>query len=143
MMGEIGDYKGHNVFTREDPEAMERRIFYGMCATVALAVLCSALLAPWRVTTGLLLGGVLSLFNHHWLRTSITAAFGQSTGRPRIRTARFVLRYFVAAAFIAAAHLLDIASLVAALVGMCSFVVAALIEAFMQTYFAIKYREEN
>jgi hypothetical protein len=48
-----------------------------------------------------------------------------------------------AATLIAAAHLLDVASLVAALVGLCSFAVAALFEAFMQTYFAITYREGN
>ncbi|MGH9945375.1 MAG: hypothetical protein ACRD9R_23735, partial [Pyrinomonadaceae bacterium] len=61
-----------------DDVALERRLLRGMCVSVALAVLVSAALAPWRVTTGLLLGGILSLFNHHWLRTAIGAAFGRA-----------------------------------------------------------------
>ena len=140
-MGETADSATHGPY--EDGAAMERRLFRGMCVVVVIAVAASAPLAPWRVTTGLLLGGVLSLVNHHWLRTSIAAAFGNTAGRPRIRVARFLLRYFVAATLIAAAHLLGIASLTAALVGLCSFAVAALAESFMQTYFAIAHREEN
>ncbi len=144
-MSEIAIYKRSSVWAREDPFAMERRIFYGMCATVAVSVLVSAAFAPWRTTTGLLLGGVLSLLNHHWLRTSIVAAFSTSVAgnKPKVRVARFVLRYFVVVATIAAANLLDVASFVAALAGLCSFVVAALVEAFMQTIFAITHREGN
>lgn len=127
----------------EDGATMERRLFRGMCVVVVIAVAASAPLAPWRVTTGLLLGGILSLVNHRWLRTSIAAAFGNTPGRPRIMVARFLLRYFVAAALVAAAHLLGVASLTAALAGLCSFAVAALVEGFMQTYFAIVHREEN
>src|SRR5256885_794025 len=96
-MSEIVDYQEHSVFAWGDPFAMERRIFYGMCVTVALAVFVCSLFAPWRVTTGLLLGGALSLLNHHWLRTSIIVALGGTIEgvRPRIGLARFVLRHFV------------------------------------------------
>src|SRR2546423_2904661 len=85
----------------DEVEAVERRLFRVMCWTVALAVLASGAFAPWRVTTGLLLGGVLALINHHWLRTSIRTAFsGAATEglRPKLSSARFVLRYFVVAA---------------------------------------------
>jgi hypothetical protein len=44
-----------------------------MCVAIALAVVAGAMFATWRVATGLLLGGLLSLFNHHWLRTSVAA----------------------------------------------------------------------
>jgi hypothetical protein len=126
---------------RDDPAAMERRIFYGMGVAVAVAVLMSLLFWPWRVTTGLLLGGLLSLLNHHWLRTSIAAALGNGSGVPRLRIARFVLRYFVVTSVIIAAYMLDAVSLVATLAGLCSFVVAALLEAFMQIFFIIVHRE--
>ncbi len=129
------------VFAREDGAAMERRIFYGMCVAVAVAVLTSMLFWPWRVTTGLLLGGMLSLLNHHWLRTSIAAALGNGSGVQRLGIARFVLRYFVVTSAIIAAYMLDAVSLVATLVGLCSFVVAALLEAFMQVFFIIVHRE--
>jgi hypothetical protein len=136
---------GSGALDASDPAAMERRLFRTMLWTVALAVMVSAPLAPWRVTTGLLLGGVMSLFNHHWLRTSLSAVFStaQSGKRVKINAARYVLRYFVIAAFTASAYALNLVSLVATLVGLCSFVVAAMIEAFMQIYFTIAHREET
>ena len=127
-----------------DAEAMERRLFLSMQLTVVLAVVISAAFAPWRVMTGLLLGGALSLLNHYWLRASIAAAFGSAAAgtRPRIRMASYVLRYFVIAGAVGLAYWLDAVSLVATLLGLCSFVVALLLEATRQIYLAIAYREE-
>ena len=149
-MSETG-YREHTGSTpasaggEEDPTAMERRIFRMMCLTVAASVAVSAPLATWRVTVGLLIGGVLSLLNHHWLRTSVETAFRTTDAGapPRLRVARYILRYVVAAASIAAAYWLDLASLAAMLVGMCSFVVAVLLEGLMQLYFAVIHREET
>jgi hypothetical protein len=145
MMSEMVNSAGSRALNGTDPAAMERRLFRTMLWTVALAVVISAPLAPWRVTTGLLLGGVLSLFNHHWLRTSLSAVFStaQSGKRVKINAARYVLRYFVIAAVVVAAYALNLVSLVATLIGLCSFVIAAMLEAFMQIYFTIAHREET
>ncbi|MDT4954831.1 MAG: hypothetical protein QOJ02_2969 [Acidobacteriota bacterium] len=144
-MSGIVNSAGKGALHLADPVAMERRLFRTMLWTVALAVIVSAPLAPWRVTTGLLLGGILSLFNHHWLRTSLSAVFStaQSGKRVKINAARYVLRYFVIAAVTASAYALNVVSLVATLVGLCSFVAAAMIEAFMQIYFTVAHREET
>jgi hypothetical protein len=124
---------------------MQRRLFQVMCWAVAVGVIISLPIAPWRVTTGLLLGGVLSLFNHHWLRTSLAAVFStaESGRRVKIGAARYVLRYFAIAAIISIAYAFDLVSIVATLLGLCSFVVAAMVEAFIQIYFALLNREEN
>ena len=130
----------------EDASAMAERLFRVMTGAVVVAVAVSALWMPWRVTTGLFIGGALSLLNHHWMRTAIAAAFAlaSDTGaRPKLKIVRFVTRYFIVAAAVVAASWLDIASLTAMLVGLCSFVVAALVEGFMQTYFVIIHREET
>jgi predicted secreted protein len=129
----------------EEPAATERRIVRGMCAAVVLAVVISAFVAPWRVTTGLLLGGLLSLLNYHWLRTSAEAFLGTAaTGaRPKRRVARYVLRYAVVACVVFAAYELDAVSLTATLAGLCAFVPAALVEGFTQLYFAVTRREET
>lgn len=144
-MSELVNSVSDSVLARTDPAAMERRLFRTMFVVVALAVIISAPLAPWRVTTGLLLGGVLSLFNHHWLRASLAAVFGKAEAGKRVKfsAARYVLRYFVIAAVVAAAYTLNIVSIVATLIGLCSFVAAAMLEAFMQIYFAIVHREET
>lgn len=129
----------------EEPAAVERRIFRGMCAAVAVAVASSAALFPWRTTTGLLLGGLLSLLNFHWLRTSVATMFGSAApgARATWRLSRYVLRYVVVAAVVVAAYALDLVSLVAVLAGLCSSAAAVLIEGFTQLYFAVTRREET
>src|SRR5438128_10668264 len=76
---------------------VELSIFRTMIAAVFIAVIVSTILAPWRFTAGLMLGGVLSLFNYHWLRTSIAAVFNIDivAERPRLKASRYILRYFV------------------------------------------------
>ena len=115
-----------------------------MAVTTALTAAVSAFIAPWRVTSGLLVGGLLALFSHSWLKNSAAAAIRLSTtgGRPQLRLAQFVLRYVVIAAVIFAAHTLDLVSLPAVLVGLSSFVVALFVEALREFYFAITQREE-
>ena len=145
-MSEIANNVGYGVPAVDDGAALERRLRRGMFVSVALAVLISLPLAPWRVTTGLLLGGMLSFLNHHWLRTSLRAVFGGAahTGaRPRLSAARYVLRYFLIGLIVGSAYTLDLVSIGATLVGLCSFVAAIMFEAFIQLYFAIRYREEN
>jgi hypothetical protein len=130
----------------EDASAMAERLFRVMMVAVVVAVVVSALFWPWRVTTGLFIGGALSLLNHHWMRTAISAAFASASdtgAKPKLKIVRFITRYFIVTVAVVLAHWLDIASLTAMLVGLCSFVVAALIEGFMQVYFVIIHREET
>ncbi|MFL6207559.1 MAG: ATP synthase subunit I [Pyrinomonadaceae bacterium] len=136
----------HREARADEAEAVERRLFRVMCGAVALAVLVSGAFAPWRVTTGLLLGGVLAVVNHHWLRTSIRTAYSgvPLMGlRPKLSIARFVLRYFVVGAAVYVAYQYDLVSIVATLVGLSAFAVAALIEAFIQTVLTFTQREDT
>lgn len=125
-------------------DSIHTRVFYTMAATTALTVLLSAFIAPWRVTTGLLAGGLLALFSHRWLKNSAAEAIRISTtgGAPQLRIAQFLLRYVVIAAVVFAAHTLDLISLPAVLIGLSSFVVAIFVEAIREFYFAITQREE-
>ena len=120
-------------------------MFRSMVVASALAVTIAAFVAPWRVTTGLLVGGLLALFSHRWLSNSAAAAIQLSTagGKPQLRLAQFVLRYVVIAGVIFGAYTLDLISLPAVLAGMSSFVVAIFVEAVREFYFAITKREEN
>jgi len=124
---------------------LEYRVFRSMVVASALAVTIAAFIAPWRVTTGLLVGGLLALFSHRWLKNSAAAAIQLSTagGTPQLRLAQFVLRYVVIAAVIFSLYTLDLISLPAVLAGMSSFVVAMMVEAVREFYFAITKREEN
>jgi hypothetical protein len=125
--------------------ALNSRVFCTMAITTALAVAVCAFVSPWRVTTGVLLGGLLALFSHRWLKNSAAAVIQLSAtgGRPQWRLAQFVLRYVVIAAAVFSAYTLEFVSLPAVLTGMSSFVVAMLVEAVREFYFAITKREEN
>jgi hypothetical protein len=98
------------------------------------------------------------LLNHYWLTSSTTAAFSvvlqgtdrtgvtptetnQKAARPKIKLAQYVLRYLVVAAVVFIAYKLDIVSLTATIIGLCSFVVALFAEALREFYFVIIHRE--
>jgi len=124
-------------------DPINTRVFRTMVVTTALAVGLSAFIAPWRVTTGLLVGGLLALFSHSWLKNSAAAAIRLSTGgQPQFRLAQFILRYVVVAAVVFSCYTLDVISLTAVLAGLSSFVVAILVEALREFYIAMKQREE-
>ncbi|HEU4507896.1 MAG TPA: ATP synthase subunit I [Pyrinomonadaceae bacterium] len=125
-------------------QSLNYRVFRVMTATTIIAVGVSVFVAPWRFSLGLLIGGLLALFSHNWLKNSAAAAIRLSAngGVPDFRLAQFILRYVVIAAVIFSAHTLDLISLPAVLAGMSSFVVALMVEALREFYFAIKHREE-
>src|SRR5229473_3132356 len=100
------------------------RIFRSMALATVLAVVVSLPFAQWRVTSGLLLGGILGLLNHHWLSGSTTAALAVLAhgARPRLKLAQYILRYFVIGTVVFVAYKLKVVSLAATLVGLSSFV---------------------
>jgi len=116
-----------------------------MVIATAITGAVSGVIAPWRVTTGLLVGCLLALFSHSWLKNSAAAAIHLSAvgGKPQLRLAQFLLRYAVIAAVVFALNTLDLISLPAVLVGLSSFVIAIFVEAVREFYFAFMKREEN
>jgi len=131
--------------TEQADGALELRLFRVMAISVIAASIISTVLAPWRVSFGLMLGGGLSLLNYHWLRTSVSAIFNidHALQRPRVRISRYILRYLIVGAVVFAAYELGLVSLAATVAGLCSFVPALFVEAFRQFYFAIIHREES
>ncbi len=132
------------VVTEED-HGLNTRVFRAMLVVTAVAVVISVFIAPWRVSSGLLIGGALALFSHRWLRNSAAAAINLSIGGGvrQIQLFQFILRYVVVAAAVFAAAEFGIASLTAMLIGLSSFVLALFVEALREFYFAIIRREET
>ena len=132
------------MFAKVYDSGIDGRIFRSMAIATALVVVLSILFASWRISTGLLLGGVLSLLNYHWLSGSTAAAFSVLAhgARPQLKLAQYVLRYAVIATTVFVAYKLNTVSLAATLVGLSSFVVAMFVEALREFYFAFIHREE-
>src|SRR6267378_5621620 len=143
-MNQIANSVSRKRLDADSDGRVELSIFRTMIAAVFIAVIVSTILAPWRFTTGLMLGGVLSLLNYHWLRTSIAGIFNidVDASRPRIKASRYILRYFVIGVISFAAYKLRLVSLPATIVGLCAFVPALFVEAGRQFYFAIIHRED-
>jgi len=144
-MSQIADSAHSGVELRDLKGGLEVRLQRSMMVAVALAVAISAVVAPWRFTTGLLLGGLLSILNFRWLHTSIAAIFNINLAveRPRAGASRYLLRYLVVAAFVFAAAYFEIVSLPATLAGLTAFVPALFVEAVREFYLAIIHREES
>jgi hypothetical protein len=116
-----------------------------MIVSVVIAVGVCIFFAPWRVTSGVLLGGALSVLNYRWLHTSVAAIFdiNLASERPRAGVSRYILRYLILGGAVFAATNLEIVSLAATLAGLCAFVPALFIEAIREFYLAIIHREES
>jgi hypothetical protein len=144
-MSQIADSAGVGVPVRDIASGLEGRLLRSMIASVAIAAGICAFFAPWRVTSGVILGGALSVLNYRWLHTSVAAIFNVNLAseRPRAGVSRYILRYFVVGVLVFAAVYLQIASLPAALAGLSAFVPALLIEALREFYLAIIHREES
>lgn len=141
-MNEIEDNLGGSGFANAN-DSLETRIVRVMAVSVVVAATAAAVFAPWRVATGLLLGGALSLLNYRWLSSSIAAliqahAVGRGAGA---KGSRYILRYFVIAALVIVAFKLNVVSLPATIFGLCSFVIGFFAEASRQFYFIIVHRE--
>jgi hypothetical protein len=123
---------------------IDARVFRTMGLAAIFAVIASLPFAQWRITAGLLLGGLLALLNHRWLSNSTAAAFKVVVegARPKLKLAQYILRYIVIAAVVFIAYKLNVISLTATIIGLCSFVVALFAEACREFYFAIIHREE-
>jgi hypothetical protein len=144
-MKDIPNNEGGTMLPAAANSGVEARIFRTMAFAVVLAVVISLPFVQWRITVGLLLGGILSLLNHHWLSTSTAAAFTVLIhgAKPRLKVAQYILRYLVIATLVFIAYKLNLVSLAATIAGLSSFVVALFVEALREFYFVIIHREET
>jgi hypothetical protein len=144
-MSQIVDSAGPRVELREVADGLEVRLLRSMIVTIGIAAGICAFVAPWRITSGVILGGALSVLNYRWLHTSVAAIFAINLAqeRPRAGMSRYILRYVIVAAVVLAAVNLQIVSLAATLAGLSAFVPALLIEAVREFYLAIIHREES
>jgi ATP synthase I chain len=128
----------------ERDEGLHSRIRRTMILSTVVAVGWSLFFSSWQVSSGLTIGGLLALLNHRWLESSIAAAFGVLIyGKtPRLTLGKYIFRYLVVATIAVAAYQLGVASLAAMIAGLCTFVVALVVEAFREFYLAIIRREE-
>jgi hypothetical protein len=143
-MSETVKIQRKSLFAELRSTGINGRVFRSMAVATTLAVVTALFFAPWRVTNGLLLGGLLALLNHHWLSNSAATALRVAAhgAKPTIGLAQYVLRYAVVAAAVFAGYQLNLVSLGATIIGLSTFVVALFVEALREFYYALIHREE-
>jgi hypothetical protein len=135
-MGEDADRETKDsVDTLTDPAAVERRVWRNIFAVIAIAIVAAALLADLSFMLGLLLGGMLALFNYKWLHASLKAALATGTGKAAPATVmKFIFRWIIIGAAAYVASLTGYFNPIAILSGLLAPAVAVMIEAGYVTY---------
>jgi hypothetical protein len=131
--------EGKEDSNKGDGNRIERRFQRNMYIFIIVALAASLIWAGWRMAMGVLLGGILSIFNKSWLQGSVAAILGNAVAVPNGRVppwtaSKLILRYFIIAFIIGAAvwtgdfHPLGIG------IGFAAFVGGVMIEAGYQVY---------
>jgi hypothetical protein len=144
-MSEVSN-QDNNVTKDDEPKTIsEKRLLWFMAIVSVVEIVGSLFLGNWRITFGLMLGSALSFLNYYWLKISLRSLFDRATAgeRPRFTGFLYVLRYGALALTIALASQLKLITIAAALIGLLTFAIAILIEAFIQVFISIVNREEN
>lgn len=136
-MSESSDQSTTQIFS-------EKRLLPIMAIVSVLAVAASLWFQDWRITSGLFLGCVLSIVNYKWANNSLKAMFDKSinSDKPKFSIAGYFLRYLTFGSVIGLAYFFNLISIVAALLGLLTFITAIFIAAFIQLFFGLIKREE-
>lgn len=120
------------------------RILWIMAIVLVVAVVGSSIFAEWRVTAGLILGGILSFVNYYWLKFALKSVFANAAEgeKPRFLIGKYFLRYFAVGAVIFLVSLTKFISVVALVCGLLAFAAAVVIESFILIFIHISKREE-
>lgn len=120
------------------------RILRIMAIVLIAAAAVSSVFANWRVTGGLIVGGILAFVNYYWLKFALKSVFENAANgeKPKFLIGKYFLRYFAVGAVIAVVFLTRIVSPTALIGGLSAFAAAVMIESFILVLIHISKREE-
>lgn len=136
--------------SENEDRAIERRFQRNTYFVIVISFLAGILFSGRRMALGIMLGGILSLFNKRWLQGSVRAILSYAamtqTGRVPIFTpSKLILRYVVVGAVILAAVRTGEFHPAGIGFGFAAFVGGVMIEAGYQFYLSLKEasKEDN
>ena len=120
------------------------RILWIMAIVLIVTVTGSLIFAEWRVTVGLILGGILSFINYYWLKFALKSVFDKAIegSKPRFLVGKYILRYFAIGAVVVLVFLTKVIPVAAVICGLLAFAAAILIESFILVIIHISKRKE-
>jgi hypothetical protein len=73
-------------------DLLQRKIEFRNVVILGLMLIASLLLMPWRFTLGILLGGLISIVNLHWLGRDLRVIFSNLSGKAK---SAMMIRYYI------------------------------------------------
>ena len=113
-----------------------RRILFLMALAALLGAIVGFAFGSASFGIGVLIGGALSLGNYYWLKRSLKTVFdkaaaGESAG---FLAGKYILRYMAFGAVLTIVYLTKTVPVVAVLLGLASFALAIIFEAFLRIF---------
>ncbi len=115
----------------------DQRILWLMATVVILGVLLSLIFISSLYALGFLIGGILSVINYYWLKSSLKKMFVETVdGEHKVRYSaiRYVSRYLTLALILAVVFLTETVPVSAVIFGLASFAFAMMIQAFIRIF---------
>ena len=121
-----------------------RRILVLMAAVVIIAVALGSAFVSTNFGIGVLIGGILSFINYFWLKSSLKNLFAAAVSgeKPRFLATKYLLRYAGFGFVLAIVYLTKTVPIVAVLLGLASFALAIIIEAFIRLFSSFFIKKE-
>ncbi len=121
-----------------------RRILIVMATVAVFGSLLSLIFVSWQFGFGVLIGGILSFVNYYWLKYSLKKIFEQAVGgeKPRFLGLRYLFRYVVLGGILLVVFLTKTVPVAAVILGLASFAVAIIIEAFIRLFASFFKKKE-
>ncbi|NPV03742.1 MAG: ATP synthase subunit I [Syntrophaceae bacterium] len=73
-------------------DLLQRKIEIRNLIILGLLLFASLLIMPWRFTLGILVGGIISIVNLHWLGRDLRVIFSTLSGRAK---SAMMIRYYI------------------------------------------------
>ncbi len=107
-----------------------RGILIKMAVVIAVGSIAGFAFFTVKAGLGVLVGGALGFVNYFWQKYSLKAIFHRAIEgkKKRFLAARYIMRYVVIGAALAAIYFTETVSIYAAIFGLASFAIAVMIE---------------
>ena len=121
-----------------------QRILIVMAVVAVLGSLLGSIFVSGLFGLGVLIGGVLSFVNYYWLKRSLKKIFEQAVDgeKARFLGLRYLLRYFVLGGILLIVFLTKTVPVAAVILGLASFAIAIIIEAFIRLFASFFKKKE-
>lgn len=122
----------------------DKRLLILMSIISLIAIAISLYFRDWRITNGLILGCTLSIAGFIWSKRSLKAIFEKNINSPKpgFSIVKYFLRYLISGLILGLAYYFNLISIVAALVGLLTFITAIIAAGFIQIFTGLFKREE-